>query len=240
MGIFWPSAAVEYEARWPLPADPEYFVTVIADSDGAPLPATFISPTIYRQPDVAQAGYNPNDEHALLLGGSLFALRDDFGSGLSPAETDAPSDPYVIVEYTDATDGNRKKLRVYKVIETSPEYPDFHLDLEAGKAVRPPHPLDVLSGDCSGPTTIDGEDTETDPQPPLPFYRDHRGGLWARAAGEGTVRFHYPLQETFFFFYENPDVPDTSVAPGTCIPFLGRHADPEEPEPVARWPRTTT
>ncbi len=241
MGVYWPAQAVEYQSLWPDEnADSgDDFEIVIAEGQGSgALPVNFLSPDIYDQPEVTLPGFNPNDEHAMRLDGSVFALRNDFGAAMTPEETEAPSDPYVLLKYLDGDDGQTPKMRVYKVLDTSVDFPDFRLSIEAGDEVEPPYPLGLLSGDCSAPTTIDGEISE-EPQPPLPFYRDHRDGIWLRSAGDGVVRFYYSLHEDFF--YEDSQSPDTSLLAGSCVPWLGRFASPTEPVPVAThyevaWP----
>jgi len=94
-GIYWPYNAAEYEAFWPASTDP----IIIASRSGAgiyPDGAQVYNEGIYGGPDTAP-GWNPNDEHALLLpiAGTTraFAVRDDNPWSVSSGN------PYVLVQY---------------------------------------------------------------------------------------------------------------------------------------------
>ena len=72
--------------------------------------------SVYYQNDVSQPGFNPNEEHALLLGKSAYALRDDLNN---PSTT---SQPFVLLAYTSPTD-LRPSIDVFQVVRETFPYP---------------------------------------------------------------------------------------------------------------------
>ena len=82
---YWPAVIGHYNIQWPSGA-PEI---IMANNAGATLDSLQAKGTIYRQDDPTQPGYNPNEEHAVLLGGQVYALRDDLnvtnGAGYTSA-----------------------------------------------------------------------------------------------------------------------------------------------------------
>ena len=81
--VYYPSRVVRYTNSWP--ANPSQIVIASGlGSDGEQPagsgnwdPFQALDPTIYYQNDPSLDGYNPNEEHALLLDGVVYALRDD-------------------------------------------------------------------------------------------------------------------------------------------------------------------
>lgn len=68
----------DFSIRLPVPE------IVLASNNGTGvLPTEVADYTIYNQPDATLVGYNPNEEHALLLGGRGYALRDDLNVTVS-------------------------------------------------------------------------------------------------------------------------------------------------------------
>ena len=120
--IYWPSVVGQYTLAWP--ANPNEIVLASNDGSGA-LPSLEAKGTIYVQNDPAQAGYNPNEEHALMSGGQAFALRDDLNltantspAVLTGANATYSSAPHVLLSYT-GSDG-RPSMRVFKVLREKP------------------------------------------------------------------------------------------------------------------------
>lgn len=110
--IYWPTVIGRYTLAWP--AAPAEIVLASNDGSGA-LESLQANGTIYTQNDLLLPGYNPNEEHALMLGGQAYALRDDLnvttGAGYS-------SQPFVLLDYT-AADG-RPSMRAFKVLREKP------------------------------------------------------------------------------------------------------------------------
>ena len=91
--------------------------------------------SVYYQNDATKPGFNPNEEHALLLAKSAYALRDDLNSG-------ATSQPFVLLAYTHPTD-QRPSIDVYPVVRETFTYP-LAYDAIAGTKAQPPGPLFAL------------------------------------------------------------------------------------------------
>jgi len=162
---------------------------------GRPLPESsayaFSDASIYVQNDIATDGYNPNEEHAMAIGNTVYALRDDLNTATS-------SEPFVLVDYLDPQSA-RPLMMLFGVARTNREY-EFEYPLEAGLPILPPMPLAALPL-CS--------DTYSDTQPPA--WRDRKLEWWARSAGDdggaaqAEMHFYYQMQPTFYF-------PDLSAA----------------------------
>lgn len=101
--------------------------------------------SVYYQNNSANAGYNPNEEHALLIGTRAYALRDDLNiypsvSGYLAAKY--TSDPYVLLAYTNSTDG-RPAIHAYQVLRNNATY-DFSYTATAGTLLGKPYPLPLM------------------------------------------------------------------------------------------------
>ena len=90
---------------------------------------------VYVQNDVTKPGFNPNEEHALLLGKSAYALRDDLNNSTT-------SQPFVLLAYTSADD-QRPSMDVFEVVRETFAYP-LTYDAIAGTKAQPPGPLFAL------------------------------------------------------------------------------------------------
>jgi len=90
--------------------------------------------SLYVQNDPAEIGYNPNEEHALMLAGNVYALRVDLNQLTSSA-------PCVLIQYADS-DG-RPSMRVAAVFDETPTYPLEYQKI-AGTPMVAPTPLGLL------------------------------------------------------------------------------------------------
>lgn len=223
--VYWPQRAIEYAPDWPL--DPERII--VASQTGAevlgqqPLsPIQFPDLRIYQQPVPSLPGYNPNATHAFFAPSNtgsgilaLFALRADFGINL-PGDLTAATDPYVLIKYW-SPNLERWAYRVYYVTATGAGFDGFQFSGEAGTAVTPPYPLSILPG-CN--QTIAVGQAPNDFQPPPPFFKDYKNGLWSKSAGNGSMLFWYPMQTGFSYDVNNDDMDDASL--GQCVPWMSR------------------
>lgn len=137
--IYWPAVIARYNLAWP--DYPTNQIVMASNAGSGGLESLQAKGTIYTQNDPAQAGYNPNEEHALMIGGQAYALRDDLnitsGTGFS-------SLPYVLLDYTEA-DG-RPAVRAFKVSRENAALGQvFDYVVEAGLQVQAPMPLPLLS-----------------------------------------------------------------------------------------------
>lgn len=180
-------------AAWTAPGHP----TLIAG------PLVFGSPTIYSQNDPALAGYNPNEEHALIMSGVAYALRNDLNTATS-------SEPYVLVDYLDPATA-RPSMMTFQVLATN-EFYTFDRQGIAGKAITPIMPLAAMPPCAS---------TDSPNQPPA--WRDRKLAWWAVSAGDdggvtnAVMQFYYQMQPSFYF----PSLAaDAQPAVGRELPLL--------------------
>lgn len=94
---------------------------------------------VYTQNDATQPGYNPNEEHALMLGGRAYALRDDLNITTGDEFTSLPR---VLLQFTDVADG-RPAMVAYEVLREDATH-RFDYDITAGTILNSPMPLPLL------------------------------------------------------------------------------------------------
>lgn len=223
--IQWPSLVKRYDCQWP--ARPEKVVIAAYDRGWIEkdYPKRIIDPVkqenadLYVQNDVTKAGFNPNDEHARIDQGIVYALRDDLGS----SET---SQPYALLKYRDPADRDdldraRWHYIVYKVLmEEAIDLPNDKYILRypgtAGTLIQPPLPIAAMPK-CAPNTGVSG-----------PYWRDRKGDYHAKAAGDDggaaqvVMHWYYPAGGNFYF---PKRLYATAPQPGDCIPWLDFHAN---------------
>ncbi|MDE2642307.1 MAG: hypothetical protein OSB55_06085 [Verrucomicrobiota bacterium] len=213
------------------------------------LPSAVSSGSIYNQPDLLKPGYNPNEEHALMLGGRGYALRDDLNITSGASFTSLPR---VLIQYTDPAD-NRPAISVFEVVRESPAY-SFSYPVTAATILGSPMPLPLLPlpVDSNGQVTnIEVKPGGVDQDPPVaqdapssytPFtYKDRKGYDWVyrgpHAGGNPSLgmQFYYTMRAD----YHIPGMA-TQPAPGTILPYL-RPKNPDGTfvgDPVSGTPLT--
>jgi hypothetical protein len=117
---------------------------ILSSNEGSgSLPSALSSAKVYNQPDAGAVGYNPNEEHGLILGGRAYALRDDLnlvtGTTDDSVGQSFSSLPRVLLQYTDPAD-SRPAMAVYEVVRENTTYP-FAYDITAGTILGSPMPL---------------------------------------------------------------------------------------------------
>ncbi|HDL77437.1 MAG TPA: LamG domain-containing protein, partial [Lentisphaerae bacterium] len=159
-------------------------------------------PRIYYQNDTNRPGYNPNEEHALLVGTVAYALRNDLN-------TPDSSEPYVLVDYLNPSNA-RPAMHVFAVLATNEEY-SFSYSAVAGGPILPPMPLSAFPP-CTNTYRVSG-----------PAWQDRKKDWWAKAAGDdggssnAVMAFYYLMQPGFWF----PELAPTAQPPaGTELPWL--------------------
>ena len=155
--VNWPSVLGRYTIQWPTSPDE----IVLASNQGsgtldASQQAVFAKGWIYAQNDPTQDGYNPNEEHAIVSGGTAYATRDDLNlratttpAVLTGTGATYSSDPCVLVQYV-ATDG-RPAMKPFKVLreKASAGYV-FDYVATAGRLLPAPMPLPLLGMPVEG------------------------------------------------------------------------------------------
>jgi hypothetical protein len=166
-------------------------------------PAQFADWQLYFQNNSSQAGFNPNDEHALRrpfgAGEAVFALRDDLG-------TPTTSEPFVLIRYRDPASSGQWRMKVWQVV--AEEAPVL---LPLSRAGRVAHSIALSASQpwrwCRRP-----------PGSPAPTSATGKLFFWAKAAGDDggpaeiVVRYFYPMQPGFFFASNQPPL-------GASVPF---------------------
>ena len=149
--VYWPSVVGTYTIQWPHEADgfkPESTrnAIVLASNDGSgPLNSLQAKGSIYFENNPAKAGYNPNEEHALMIAGQAYALRDDLNIHRSPLPNNSnySSSPYVLLEFID--EDARPNMRTFQVIREQAELGlTFEYAVEAGTILQAPMPLPFI------------------------------------------------------------------------------------------------
>lgn len=230
--IGWPLSTklTKYSCTWP--ASPQQII--IAQGTGALLTALQKTGSIYNQPDTAMPGYNPNEEHAFLQGGVLYALRTD----LNNAATSSAA--YVLLKYKDTGTG-KWAMTPYRVYAESGAY-TFNYRATAGEMIQPPVPLNLL------PLSTSSRHKTLDTAGVVWYHLDHKGGHWAKASngltGSGqskiVMQWYYPLQPGFY--YPLKDVNGDAVKIGDPVPFQNGGAShatlPRDVVYTTTWPAT--
>lgn len=135
--VYWPSVIGHYTLQWPVNARQ---IILASNAGSHQLPSLEAKGSIYFQNDPTLPGYNPNEEHAVMLAGTAYALRDDLNITTSNGYS---SDPYVLTDFTDA-DG-RPSMDIFKVRREAPEAGIlFDYIVEAGTLLQEPMPLPLL------------------------------------------------------------------------------------------------
>lgn len=151
--VFWPAVIGKYSVRWPSTPDPDNQIVLAANRGSGPLVSLQAKGHVYYQNDSTRPGYNPNEEHALVQGGQVFALRDDLNLLANPTKPDkgySSSKPCVLLEYTDA-DG-RPSIRAFGVTREGPGA-IFDYQIAAGTILQPPMPLPLLEPPLAPPAS---------------------------------------------------------------------------------------
>jgi hypothetical protein len=232
-----PAISARYQVSWP-ETPQELVIASLKGLENPGLTSIQTSGSIYRQPDPMLPGYNPNEEHGLLIDGNVFALRDDLNLATS-------SQPFVLLQYTDAAD-RRPAMRVAKVVRTNATY-SLVYDKIAGTPLTPPMPLALLPlPKWRDPLVVRNEEVEVakDTTPLLttvgtgsPSYKavydkftfeDRKGTHWLfrgphrGEVGQGTqpsfgMKFYYNQRADFDF----PALAlNAQPAPGSIQPFI--------------------
>ena len=205
-----PAIAARYTVSYPVVTDssddPQLLVIASGKGMGMQAPLTSIQKSgfIYSQPDPAAIGYNPNEEHSVMVDGNVYALRDDLNLSTS-------SQPFVLLQYTDPAVGSipaRPAMRVAKVVRTNADYPLSYAKT-AGTPVQPPMPLTLLPP----PRKPDGTWKNTEvagiaDSPPSPVaadnlftYEDRKGQKWLFRGPHNPAQSPAPSFGMQFYYY---------------------------------------
>jgi hypothetical protein len=224
-----PGKIGRYTLSFPSVTVPEIVIAQGVGTDDLP-PAESLG-SVYYQNDSNKAGFNPNEEHAFMLGGRAYALREDLN--ITRKISSYTSLPCVLVAYTNPLD-NRPSIHTYLVSRTNATY-DFDYATTAGTLLIKPYPLPLMSLPLEGVGTArkskDIEITNSDDPANETFaqdnaykgftFQDRKGFTWVHrgphAGGSPTLnmKLYYVSQEGFYL----PGATSQPAA-GTIFPFL--------------------
>ncbi|MCX6906261.1 MAG: LamG domain-containing protein, partial [Verrucomicrobia bacterium] len=204
IGVAWASYPVSYSLKWPDDATVDKIVIASALGSGSLDPAFYSAMRLYNQPSTNLPGFNPNEEHALVLENALYAIRDDLNSANNH------SLPYALLKYRD-TNTTRWAMRVYKVLPEDPANGVlFSYIAHVAVEVQAPTPLNRF---WWSNTVVSG-----------PGWHDFKGKLYAMSAGpEGgdtnlVVKWYYQMQPGFYH-------PDPTVQIGDPLAWLDQRTN---------------
>ena len=204
----WPSAVGRYTIVWPTAPREIVLASKLGGIDATVAEA---QGTIYHQNDRTLPGYNPNEEHAVMSGGTPYATRDDLN--ITAAGEGYSSHPYVLVSYQ-AFDG-RPSMGVFKVLREKPEVGwVFDYPVPAGQMMQPPPPLTFLQKPIVG----SGDAAFTRNYEPTLAEQDLPGG-WNATDGTNTFghyqKFVFKDRHQDLWVYRGPHTGLPTVEAGT-------------------------
>lgn len=143
--VHWPSAVGRYTIQWP--GSPREIV-LASKLGGTGLSTAENNGSIYYRNTKGETGYNPNEEHAVMSGGTPFATRDDLNI-ITQTNGEYSSHPFVLVAY--AGNDGRPSMSAFKVLREKPEAGwVFDYIVPAGLILQPPPPLTFLQKPVEG------------------------------------------------------------------------------------------
>jgi hypothetical protein len=213
--VYWPSVVGRYTLQWP--ASPREIV-LASKLGGTGLTTSQALGKIYAQNDPAEDGYNPNEEHAVMSGGTPFATRDDLNITTS-TNGEFSSQPFVLIDYPHP-DG-RPAMATFKVLREKPESGwVFDYVVPAGQLLQPPPPLNFLAKpvEGSGDLAVNYNSEPTGGDGDLP-------GGWTTDSANGKYghynRFTYRDRKSDFWVFRGPHAGLLALTSGTYEPGSG-------------------
>ena len=185
-----PAKVGRYTLAW-RSDDPK--IVLASNSGSGDLSAAETDGFVYVQNDSAQPGYNPNEEHALMLGGRVYALRDDLNVTTAGGFT---SQPRVLLQYTDPAD-NRPSMTAWEVLREDATY-TFVYDTTVPTILNSPMPLPKLALPVDSAT---GLTKNTEVTPNLDSYPPES---LASGAPSAYTKFTFKDRKGYDWVYRGP------------------------------------
>ncbi len=202
---YWPTSTVRYLCDWPNiednamdPQAPSHIVIANEAGSGVQSEDVFHNKEIYWQDNPELPGFNPNDEHAHIDDGTVFAIRNDLA-------TEDSSEPYVLMTYLNKENNGRASMKVFKVWAERGNYTFNSQAVEAGTPLRPPRPIRGSGNNlfaklkCLTPDT--GRVIEEENQKLWPYKAGDDGGTdtltvryWYQPKADGGAPFYFPVE----------------------------------------------
>ncbi len=210
--IYWPAVMGRYTIEWP--TSPREIV-LASKLGGTGLSTSEALGTIYAQNLKTATGYNPNEEHAIMSGGTPFATRDDLNI-ITHTNGEYSSHTFVLVDFK-APDG-RPAMAAFKVLREKPEAGwVFDYIVPAGQLLQPPPPLNFLQKPIEGSGDM-AVNYNTEP----PSAGGDLPGGWVSGDATGPFghyqRFTYRDRHHDFWVYRGPNRGLEPLQAGTFDP----------------------
>ncbi len=185
-----PAKVGRYTLAWRTD-DPK--IVLASNSGSGDLSPAQLDGFVYVQNNAAQPGYNPNEEHALLLSDRVYALRDDLNVTTASGFT---SQPRVLLEYPDASDG-RPAMTAWEVLREDSTH-TFVYDTTAPVILNSPMPLPKLSLPVD---SVTGLTRNTEVTPNLDAYPPE---TLASGAPSTYTKFTFKDRKGYDWVYRGP------------------------------------
>ena len=220
--ICWPSFPIRYKPQWPEITSEQMIIVSSGKGTSNDL-STYDNLQIYNQPNLNKPGYNPNEEHAVEINKTIYALRND----LNRLNT---SEPYVFIQYQNPKNNNQWEIKTYKVIDEMEPY-FFKYSGTAGDLIQAPYPLSTFMPVCKESYGIENEI----------WWEDYKGNLYAKQKGNGSLKLYYRLQDNFYYDLNGDGKQDVDI--GDCIPLLDHSPGSQPGTPIdihytINWPES--
>ncbi len=200
-------------------------IVMASNAGSGDLSPSEIAGSLYIQNIRGNRGFNPNEEHALMLNGRVYALRDDLND-TSSNPANYTSEPFALLAYTSPAD-KRPAMSVFRVLREN-ETHRFDYPITAGTIIQGPMPLPLMPlpigpNGKSKNLEVDGvpDTAHSGPATYTKFtFEDRKGYNWVyrgpHANGSPTLamQFYYTAREGFWV----PGVGQPAV--GTTLPYL--------------------
>ncbi len=216
----WPSVIGRYTIEWPAGAREIVLASNLGSAGDGPLNSFEAAGFVYAQNDSSATGYNPNEEHAILAGDTLFATRDD----LNVTDTVGYSSArFVLLQYV-AGDG-RPAMSTFKVLREKPSAGwVFDYVTEAGRLLQAPMPLPLLAKpvEGSGDTAINHNvEPSGGADLPVGWNNSHDNGPFSHYPG-----FTYRDRRQDHWVYRGLHAGLPELESGTYVPASGHFVQP--------------
>jgi hypothetical protein len=181
------------------PANPAAIV-LASNAGSGDLSGAEIAGSLYVQNDRTKPGFNPNEEHAVMLAGRIYALRDDLNNTSANGAV-YTSEPYALLSYTHPTDA-RPAMRAFKIlreldVDGTADDKIFNYPVTAGTILQGPMPLPILplpvdaNGNVANVEVVGVPEVAPHASAPTHYakftYKDRKGYDWVYRGAHGPA-----------------------------------------------------
>ena len=181
------------------PANPATIV-LASNAGSGDLTGAEIAGGLYFENDRTKTGFNPNEEHAVMIAGRIYALRNDLNNTTGNGDN-YTSEPFALLSYTHPTD-NRPAMRPFKIVreldvDGTVDDKLFNYAVTAGTILQGPMPLPILplpvdaNGDVANVEVAGVPEVAPHGTAPTHYtkftYKDRKGYDWVYRGAHGAA-----------------------------------------------------